>query len=316
MLKKREELIGQLKNAAYVIVGTLILALAVALFIKPFSLVTGGVSGLAIALTEYLPDVMVGEVDVMMEIVTAVLTWGLFFVGLVLLGRDFAIKTLLSSIVYTVSLPVFSLLREVEYLASFFNISNNWVEGDYALPIIAAVFGGALIGVGCALTFRGGGSTGGLDILAFIVVKYVKRAKSSVMIFVFDAIVVVVGAFAYKDLVLCLLGITAAFIGAIVIDKVFLGASRAFIANIISEEHEQIKRAVIERLDRTCTVISARGGYTDVERPMVMVSFTMPQYALLLAMIKSIDKNAFVTIHRAHEIDGEGFTKYDVKSKE
>ena len=317
IFKSRDELNTFLKNSLLIILGAIVLAMAVGIFVKPFSLVTGGVAGLSIILSTFLPDVMVGEVNMTMEICSTALSWLLFFTGLVFLGKTFAAKTLLSTIVYTVMLPVVTYISEAEVFGTFFNMSADWDQAsvNYSLPIIAAAFAGLLIGIGCTLTFMGGGSTGGLDILALIVVKYVKRAKSSVMVFVFDAGVVIFGAFAIGKLVMCLLGITSAFIVALVIDKMFLGASRAFIANVVSEKHVEIKEAITHKLDRTCTIISAVGGYTGVERPMIMVSFTMPQYAHFLAVIKSIDKNAFVTIHRAHEIDGEGFTRFDVRLK-
>ena len=304
-------------NSVYIAIGAIFLALGVGLFIKPFSLVTGGVSGLSIILSG-LPGlkelIVVDGVNMTMEVFTFVITWLLFFVGLIFLGKAFAVKTLLSSAIFTVLLPVVTYV--VEKYGSFFNIAAQWTDKThYSLPIIAAVFGGVFIGVGCAFTFRGGGSTGGLDILALIVVKYVKRAKSSVMVFVFDGAVVVCGMFMASNLVMPLLGVTSAFIVALVIDKVFIGQGQAFIANIISEEHESIRGAIIEKLDRTCTIIGAKGGYTDVDRPMIMVSFTMREYAPLIAIVHSIDKNAFITVHCAHEIDGEGFTRYNVKKK-
>ena len=311
----REDLNLLIKNTLYIIIGAVVLAVGVGLFIKPFSLVTGGVSGLSIALSTYLPEVMVGEVNMVMEICTFAITWTLFLIGFIFLGKAFAFKTLISSVVFTLLLPVVSYVVASSDFGDFFNIAGSWNPdgGDYALPIIAAVFGGVLIGVGCALTFRGGGSTGGLDVLALIIVKYAKRAKSSSMVFLFDGAVVVFGIFAIGDLVMCLLGVTSAFIVALVIDRVFIGESKAFIANIISDKHEEVRQAIITKLDRTCTIISAKGGYTDVERPMVMVSFTMRQYAAFIAIIHSVDKNAFVTVHRAHEIDGEGFSRYNVK---
>ena len=305
-------------NSGYIALGAVLLALGVGLFIKPFALVTGGVSGLSIILSSLpgLKDlIIVDGVNMTMEVCTFVITWGLFLVGLIFLGKAFAFKTLLSSAIFTVLLPVVTYLTE-KY-GDFFNIAAQWTDKThYSLPIIAAVFGGVLVGIGCALTFRGGGSTGGLDILALIIVKYVRRAKSSVMVFVFDGAVVVCGMFATQNLVLTLLGVTSAFIVALVIDKVFIGQSEAFIANIISDEHENIRRAVIEKLDRTCTIISARGGFTDAEKPMIMVSFTMREYAPLIAIVHSIDKDAFITVHCAYEIDGEGFTRYDVKKKQ
>lgn len=315
LFKSRADRNIALINALYVIVGSVSLAVGVGVFIKPFSLVTGGVSGLSIAISTFLPELWVGETNMTMEICTGVLTWALFFVGLAVLGKSFALKTLLSSIVFTLALPVVTYFTQSGLFGDFFTISDGWSleQHEYALPIIAAVFGGVLVGIGCALTFRGGGSTGGLDILALIATKYIKHAKSSVTVFAFDAVVVLFGAFAVKDLVMTLLGITSAFIVAIVIDKVFIGESKALIAHIVSDKHAEVREAIIKKLDRTCTLIETKGGFTDAPRTMIMVSFTMPQYAPFMTIIKSIDKDAFVTIHRAYEIDGEGFTKYDVK---
>ncbi len=315
-VKSRATVRAMIKNSIYVIIGSIILAIGVGLFVKPFSLVTGGVSGLSIALASYFRGLlMVGEVDMTMELFTTTITWLLFLVGFIFLGKAFAVKTLLSSAVFTITLPIVTYYSEVGF-NGFLDITTYTSavgERDYALAIISAVFAGVVIGFGCALTFRGGGSSGGFDVIALIIEKYVKGAKKSVLVFAFDAGVVLFGAFALKDLVMTLLGVTSAFVNALVIDKCFIGEKRAFIANIISDKSEQIKNSIIEKVDRTCTIINAIGGFTGDKREMIMVSFTMPEYANLITIIKSIDKNAFVTIHRAHEIDGEGFTKYEVK---
>ena len=309
-------------NTLYVLLGAISFSVGVGMFLKPFNLVSGGVSGLSIAIyniTDAIPWLVISGHDYTMEFYSAVLTWTLFFTGWIFLGKRVALKTLISTISFTVFLPIITTLTTSEwFFGGMFNLQKyvGAEGGEYGAAIIAAVFGGLLVGVGCALTFRGGGSSGGLDVLALIVVKYAKRVKNSVMVFVFDAAVVVLGIFAVKNLMMSLLGITSAFVVAFVIDKVFIGEKKAFIANIVSDEHTKIRAAIIERLDRTCTIIDARGGYTDKRRPIIMVSFTMPEYAALLAIVDSIDKNAFITIHRAQEINGEGFTKYDVKKKD
>ena len=318
--KKRDDVLAQVKNAALVFFGSVILAIGVGLFIKPFSLVTGGISGLSIAISSLLPAVELDGVNMTMEICTALLTWVVFLLGLIFLGKSFALKTLISNVTFTLFLPVVTYVSEKGFggffdMRTYANFASDGALLDYSLPIISAVFGGVIIGFGCALAFRGGGSTGGMDVIALIIAKYIKRAKSSVLVFCLDAAVVVFGAFVIGDLVMTLLGITSAFINALVIDRFFIGEKKAFIANIISERHGEIRLAIIERLDRTCTVIEAQGGYTGADRPMLMVSFTMPEYASLMALVSSIDKRAFITVHRAHEIEGEGFTRYEVKRK-
>ena len=325
-LNKKRAVRRALTNALYVVVGAVALAMGVGMFLKPFNLVSGGVSGLSIALyniTGTWSFLVIRDHDYTMEFFTTTLTWVVFFIGWAFLGKRFALKTLLSSACYTAFLPIVTTLTTSEwFFGGIFNLQNyvtstdGAVGSEYAAAIIAAVFGGLLVGAGCALTFRGGGSTGGLDVFALIVVKFFKRAKSSVWVFIFDASVVLFGIFAVKDFIMSLLGITSAFVVAFVIDKVFIGEKKAFIANIISDEHSKIRKAIISKLDRTCTIIDAKGGFTDAKRPIILVSFTMPEYAALLAIVESIDKNAFITIHRAHEINGEGFTKYDVKKKD
>ena len=346
-LKDKRATKRALMNFFYVVVGAVALAMGVGMFLKPFNLVSGGVSGLSIALyniTGTWSFLVIKDHDYTMEFFTTVLTWVVFFIGWAFLGKRFALKTLASSACYTAFLPIVTTLTTEDwFFDGIFNMNryipsvttvvggttaeatesirdvvvNSTIEhGNYAVAIIAAVFGGLLVGIGCALTFRGGGSTGGLDVFALIVAKYFKRAKSSVWVFIFDATVVLFGIYAVKNFIMSLLGITSAFVVAFVIDKVFIGEKKAFIANIVSEKHNQIREAIITKLDRTCTIIEAKGGFTDKKRPIIMVSFTMPEYAALLTLVDAIDKDAFITIHRAHEINGEGFTKYDVKKKD
>jgi uncharacterized membrane-anchored protein YitT (DUF2179 family) len=311
ILKDKSTLYSALKNALWVIAGSIVLAFGFAVFIFPFYLVTGGVSGFAVAIVNLLPF------NIELDILVAILTWSLFFVGLIFLGRAFALKTLLSSIVYPIALSAWMRLISLEGVSEILDLAAGYdpADPDYALPLICAVFGGALIGAGCALTFRGGGSTGGIDIIALIMAKYIKGVKSSVAVFACDATVVIIGLFVKKDIIMCLLGVASALVGAIIIDKVLLGERKSFIAHIISEKYEEINHEILTSLERGSTIITAKGGYTGESRPMLMVSFTKSQYASFMAIISRIDKNAFVTIHLAHGIEGEGFTKNDTESK-
>ena len=291
-----------LKNILLTVAGTLILAAGTAIFVLPFDLVAGGVSGLAIIINRLIPVEFIT-----IDLIVTVLTWGLFFVGLIVLGKGFAMKTLISSIVYPVGISVFLKLVDPHVFGGFFSLQNS-AHSDIAL-LLGATLGGVLVGAGCAITFLGGGSTGGVDILAFTLCKIFKKWKSSVVIFVIDASIVVLGMFLIGDFVLSLLGILSAFISAVVVDKVFLGSSRAFIAQIVTDKYDEINTRVIEKLERTTTIFDATGGYSGTEKKMVMVSFTMGQYAELVSIVNKTDKYAFVTIHRAHEINGEGWTR-------
>lgn len=289
-----------LRNIGLTVLGTVILALGGAIFIIPFDLVTGGMSGIAIVVNNIIPSISV-------NLIITVLSWGLFFAGWIILGKHFALQTLISAIVYPIAISLFSMLIKPDVLGGLFYLKGS-AHADIAI-IIATVFGGFLSGTGCAVTFWGGGSTGGTDIIAFAVCKVFKKLRSSYVFFAVDAAVIIAGMLVIKDLTVTLLGIIAAFVAALAIDKIFVGGSQALIAQIISNNCQEINRQVINRLKRTTSLINITGGYSGEPKQMLMVSFTVRQYTELKNIINQTDKNAFVTVHRAHEINGEGWTR-------
>lgn len=291
-----------LKNIMLTVVGTAILAFGAATFIIPFDLVVGGISSMAIILEKIIqiPFFTV-------ERIIAILAWSLFVVGLFTLGKAFAFKTLISTIVYPMLISTFTRLISSELLDGFFNLKNS-LHNEISI-ILASLFGGVLIGTGCAVTFLGGGSTGGVDILALLLCKHIRSLKSSKAIFYIDAVTIIFGIFVIKDFIITLLGIISAFVSTMVIDKIFISRSKALIAQIISEKPEQISEEIIKRLNRTTTHIKVSGGYTKKEKTMLLVSFGIRQYADLFSIIEGIDPNAFVTVNQASEINGKGWTR-------
>ena len=289
------------RNTLLVIIGTVILAFGTAVFIFPFGLVTGGISGSSIIIEKVINEALSAEA------IAALLTWIAFFIGLLVLGKSFALKTLISTFIYPVALSISSLLVSENVLNGYFTL-NGEKYGTLGY-IIAATVGGTMIGAGCALSFLGGGSTGGTDIIAFIICKFFPKLKSSHVIFIVDSIIILLGAFIMKDLIITLLGICSALVTATVIDKLFLGAGRAFIANIISDRTDRISELVMKRLGRTTSLLDITGGYTGKKKRMLMVSFTMAEYSELIRIINQTDASAFVVIHSAHEIGGEGWSK-------
>ena len=304
----KRDLLRISKNIITIVIGTLILSFGTSLFMLPFDLVSGGVSGYAIVLSQIIPPEILS-----VELIITILTWAMFIVGFFVLGKSFALKTLISTIVYPIGVAIFSNLTREDVLGGFFNLQT----GNYAGVgvILASLFSGVFIGLGCALSFLGGGSTGGVDVIAFCICKIFKKLRSSAVIFCVDASAIVFGMFIIGDFTLSLLGIVSAFVAALVIDKVFIGGSKAFVANIVTEKPEEIRKQVIEKLDRTSTILDVVGGYSGENKKMLMVSFSMREYSELINIINSTDNSAFMTVSRAHEIHGEGWTKYDLKKK-
>ena len=297
-----------MKSTSLVLLGTFVLAFGIEMFIFPFDLVTGGISGVGIILEKAL-----GGIDFLSKITADIysmaINWILFGIGFLVLGREFAAKTLISTVAYPFALKIADFIVHDSFLSGTLDLTLEKYVPYYGIAlIVATLFGGACIGAGCALTFLGGGSTGGVDVIALTVSKYIKKLRSSVAFFLTDATIIVIGIFALNNILISLLGIISAFICASSIDKLFLGESGAFVAHVVSEKYEEINDAVIHKMSRTTTILDAVGGYSGQSKKLVMVSFNMRQYPVFTQIISSIDDNAFVTVHRAHEINGEGWT--------
>ena len=291
----------QLRNLGAVILGTALIAVGTAVFLLPFDLVSGGLGGIAIVVVNAFPGA-----EISADTVVTVLSWGFFALGLLSLGRGFAVKTLLSTLLYPVFFSLARLLSSPSILAGFFYLQGS-EHGQIAI-VIAAMLGGALIGVGCALAILGGGSSGGVDILAVLISKLWPRIKSSTAIFIMDALVVVAGVFVIGDPVISMLGVSSAAVSAFAMDKVLLGGEKGLVAEIITSSPDDITKEIINKLERTATLSKVTGGYSGENKTKVSVSFTIRQYGELLAIVSRFDPAAFVTVYRAYSVRGEGWT--------
>ena len=222
---------------------------------------------------------------------------GLLVIGFLSLGRAFGIKTIYVIVLTSVLFNVLPLFPELEC----HDFAND--------KLLGALLGAALESVGLGLVLLRGGSSGGTDIIAFIICKLFPRLKSSTSIFIVDATVVLLGVFVIDNIVVSFLGIVSIIVSSVVIDKLFLGGQKTFIAQIITDRHSEISEKILRDLERGATVIDVTGAYSGDAHKMVMVSFTLREYNRILGIIGDTDRSAFVTVHRAHEISGEGFTR-------
>lgn len=302
----KKEIYSYLTKNLLVILGTVILAFGSAVFLIPFDLVMGGTSGIAIIIKSCFPQGLdSATVDVYINIAVAVITWALFFIGLIFLGKDFAAKTLLSTIVYPLVFPLLSMLVDPDVLGGYFYLQGN-AHRELVL-VFAGVMGGILLGAGCAIAFLGGGTTGGTDIIAFLICKFFPKLKISQVTFFVDFTIIALGIFAVGDLIISSIGVLSAYVSSLVIDKIFLGGKTAYVAHIVTTTPAQISEDVIKILDRTTTIMDCKGAYSGEHKNVVMVSFTMREYREILSIVSKYDKKAFITVNKAHEISGEGW---------
>ncbi len=303
---KKQDFRKLAKQSLMVLASAFILALAVELFIANFGLVSGGVTGISIVLERIFLNVAPG-LDA--EFWITLLTWIFFFLGLIFVGKAFAAKTLLFTIVYPLCLHLIEWFLGLEFFGDYFTKISDTSGETYQIGLIlAAVVGGAMVGLAIAIAFMADSSTGGVDIISYAICKFFPKIKLSHVTLLIDACIVISGMFIIQNFVISLLGIISAAVTSFMIDKVFLGGSRAFIAQIVSEKHEDIRNAIRDEMDRTSTIFDCIGGYSGEDKKMLMVSFTMSQYAQIMSILDRIDPKCFVTVHRAHEIGGLGFS--------
>lgn len=271
------------KNILSILVGNLLLAFAVGFFILPYNILSGGVAGIAVALSSFttIPSDMVANMLVL----------GLFFVGWIFLGKEFAIKTVISSMVYPI------------YLTLIFRFVPT-IELD---PMLASLYGGLIAGLGIGMVIRTGASTGGMDIPPLIAQRYTKT-PIAILFLITDALTVLLGLLAY-NLGAVLVGFISVFATSFAINKVMTaGGQQSKSVQIISPMYKEISKAIHEKLSRGTTLSAARGGYTLEEKEVILVVVSQNEYPQLIDIINDIDANAFVITTDATDVHGEGFS--------
>ncbi|MDT1939092.1 YitT family protein [Carnobacterium divergens] len=264
-----------------VIVGAFFIALSMNVFLIPNQIVSGGVSGLSIALNSvfgWSPSAILYVVNVPLLVLC-------FFT----LGYQSGIKTILGSLL----LPTFvGLLHGIE----------PWTE----VPLLAAIFGGVMIGIGLGLVFRGNASTGGTAILSQIMNKYLKIPMGA-CVGIIDGMVVL-SALLVFDLNTVMYSLISLFIISRVIDLVQVGVNRSKNIFIISEKSEMIRLAILNEVDRGVTNVAIKGGYGNTDKEMLMCVIPEREFNHLKETVLVIDPHAFVVVTSASEVMGRGFS--------
>jgi uncharacterized membrane-anchored protein YitT (DUF2179 family) len=266
----------------YVVIGSGLVALAFSVFLLPNQIASGGVSGIS--------TILYGLFHWTPSYVQWALNIPLFFAGLFFLGRQFGAKTLVGTLV----IPLFVLIFE------------PWGAATQD-PLLGAIFGGLGVGTGLGIVFRGKASTGGVDLLAQIIHKYIGMSLGTIIMFI-DGTIVLTSALIF-GIEQALYALIAMFITAKTIDVVQLGLGTSKMALIISDHEDELRQGILTHIYRGVTKINAFGGYTQDERPMLMVVVAQYEVTKLKQYVESVDPSAFVIVVNANEVLGEGFKR-------
>ena len=273
-----------LRTVPLILLGNAVYALAVTAFILPTGLVTGGSTGLAL--------VFYHGAGVPVTLFVSAFNLLMFLVGLAVLGRQFALTTLLSTVSYPLILGVLERLPQLEALTSD--------------RMLAAVYGGLMIGLGIGIVIKAGASTGGMDIPPLVLRKKL-GVPVSLSMYGFDFLILLF-QMRFADQEQVLYGLLMVLIYTTVLDKVLLFGQARTHVKVVSDQYEQINREIIQTLDRGSTLIHAETGYLRTCRPVVLTVVSNRELPRLNELILSIDPNAFMVINRVSEVKGRGFT--------
>ncbi len=285
-------LIKKIRTWFVIIFGSILMAFSSVFFLVPLNIVSGGTAGVAI--------ILLGLFDIPIDVTVFVMVWGLLLLGYFLLGKRFTINTLLASVVYPVAVFVF-----LRFFPSDL-IGFSVLEETHKL--LAALFGGALAGIGVGMTFLVGGSTGGVDVIILSLKKYFD-IKNSVGALLVDGVIIFLGII-FVGVLNGLYGIIAVVASAALIEFIFLGFSSSYQATIVSKKSKEINDYILNKMNRGSTLIKVTGSFTKNDMDMIQVAFERKELARLRNQIAEIDPKAFAIFTKIQSINGEGFSPF------
>ena len=277
----------RVKVFLYIVIGTGIFAVSVQGVYDPCGMVVGGFSGIAIMVKELTGGLFKGGIP--LGLTTFVLNVPLFIVALPLKGRRFIIKTLLATVLLSVWLGVLPPM--------------NLVGGDF---VLGTLFGGLLCGVGIGMVLATGATTGGTDMLASVLQRFIPIYSIAQIMFMLDAIIIIAGALLF-GLPSALYAATSVYVTSKISDAFVVGARYAKSVYIITSEPEAVAQAVFREVERGVTGLSGKGMYTGREKLVLFCVVAKKEIVRLKECIYRTDPDAFVIVTEAQEVNGEGF---------
>ena len=273
-----------------ILLGSAVFALGFDLFLSPNDLNAGGVSGIAMILVHLIKFGSVGTV-------TMLINFPLFILGGLKIGKKFFLGSLIGMVSSSVLLDLFARVPAVP------------VE-----PLVAALYGGVLCGLGLGMVFATGASTGGSDIVVRLLKMKYRNVPIGTINMIFDLSVAMLTGIVYWDITKALYSGIAIFFTGKIIDAVVYRFDYSKVVLIISDHYEEIIRFVMNELDRGATYLEGIGAYSGNPRKVIMTVVKPAQIADLKEAVMAIDTRAFLVVQDAHQVLGEGFAHYSKES--
>lgn len=283
-INKRIKLKKYIYDFILLIIGCAIMAIATSFFLLPNQLSSGGFTGIA-TITYYLLKWPVG-------IVVFALNIPLFILSYFRIGKEFLIKGILG----TISLSIF-----IDIFDKFKPLTQD--------RILGCIYGGIIMGIGMSLVLKGSSSTGGTDLLSYIIKSFKPYYRTSNLIVIIDIVIVSLNVIFLKDIEIGLYSAITIYLMGKMLDIIFEGVYFTKMIFIVSDKYEEISKEIEENIRRGVTGIKAKGMYTNEEKMMLWCISSRNETIRIKQICKKIDRNSFVVISNAREAYGIGFKK-------
>jgi Uncharacterized conserved protein len=280
-----KKLMKTIKEYSLITIGVLLVALSIQFFLAPNKIAAGGVTGIAIIVNSYIPRLQIGLIVLILNII-------LFIVGFIAIGNKFGAKTIYSSL----------MLSGVIWLMERTGALNITITTN---QLLASIFGTFLSGIGLGLVFNQNASTGGTDILAKILNKFI-HVDIGKSLLVVDFIVTLFAGISFGAEA-GMYALLSVIMNGFVIDTVIEGLNVSRQIFVISSKNNLISKFIIEELERGCTILHGKGGYSKEDTYILYTVLGRKEFIKLKGYIKEVDTKAFISITHAHEVLGEGF---------
>ncbi len=282
---KRKQLFSFLIDLLFYIAGGMIYSVAVLLFLTENEISPGGLTGIATILN-YLFSLPIGTVVFILNI-------PLLAAGFIKFGGVFIAKTAIATAVMSLTL----------------DISGLFMPKMKIDPILAALFGGLLMGLGISLFMLRGATTGGTDIIAKLINRKFPHLTVGRLMLAADAAVVGLSALVYKNMESALYAVIAIYASSRVMDLILYGADRGKIIYVITDNAKELSDSIMSLINRGVTLLDVTGAYTGTKRQMLMCTVRRHEVAAVCRLATNCDKNAFIIVGEAGEVLGEGFKR-------
>ena len=273
------------------VAGCAVFAIGFNMFLMPNDLNAGGLSGLAMVLYRVLGFGSVG-------IFIALMNMPLFIVSGFKIGKKFFIGSLVGMGLSSVFIDLFAFLPAA-------------TTED---PLVAALYGGAVCGIGLGLAFLSGASTGGSDIAVRLLKRKYQNVPIGTISICFDACVIIVAAIVFKNISVALYSGIASLVSGKIVDAVVYHFDYSKVALVITKKHEEVAFQIERQLDRGATYLRGEGSYTREEMMVVLTAVKRHQVSDLKRIVMEVDPAAFVIMQEAHQVLGDGFSRYSKDS--